>query len=122
MIGRSPRIARLDPVELLAAAQDRGVRTVILLVLDRVGTGTGVPIDRLRRLRRALPGLELLVGGGIASIDELRRLREEGFDGALLATALHERRVTPAALARGRFLTPPAAAGRTRAASSRRAP
>ena len=104
VIARSAAIARLDPLDLLSAARDRGVRTAILLVLDRVGTGAGAPLDRLRRLRRGLPDLELLVGGGIASIDELRRLRAEGFDGALLATALHERRVTPSALARAGFL------------------
>jgi len=85
---------------LLVQAGRCGFRTVIVLFLDRVGTSLGLPLDRLGRLRAAAPDIELLAGGGIASIDDLRCLRAAGFGGALLATALHDGSIAPGDLAR----------------------
>src|SRR2546425_7238936 len=64
-----------------------------MLVLDvaRVGSGLGVDLDLVAALRRAHPGSELLAGGGIGSVRDLERLGGSGCDGALIATALHDR-------------------------------
>jgi phosphoribosylformimino-5-aminoimidazole carboxamide ribotide isomerase len=35
----------------------------------------------------------VFVGGGITSLDELMHLKEMGIDGALVATAIHDRKV-----------------------------
>ena len=59
----------------------------ILLNLGAVGTGRGLPPD-VEKLRAAYPG-RLLYGGGIAGPRDLDRLDEAGYDGALVATALH---------------------------------
>ena len=104
IVSRSPLVSGLAERDLLHQARRRGIRTVILLLLDRVGTGLGPPLDRLRRLREAAAGLELLAGGGIASIDDLERLREAGFSGALVATALHEGTIRPSDLERRGWL------------------
>jgi len=105
VVSRSPLVAPLREEDLLRLAVRRGFRTVILLLLDRVGTSTGLPRERLRRLREAAPGLDLLAGGGIASIDDLDHLRDAGFSGALLATALHDGLLSPDALEREGFIT-----------------
>ncbi len=104
VVSRSPLVARLGEGEILRQARRRGVRTVILLLLDRVGCAAGLPRERLRRLRRAAPDLELLAGGGIGSIDDLLYLRDASFQGALLATALHDGLLSPDDLAREGFL------------------
>jgi len=104
VVSRSPLVAPLREEDLLRLAARRGFRTVILLLLDRVGTSTGLPRDRLRRLRDSAPGLDLLAGGGIASIADLAHLRDAGFSGALLATALHEGLLTPDVLEREGFI------------------
>jgi phosphoribosylformimino-5-aminoimidazole carboxamide ribotide isomerase len=98
VVSRSDLVGGLGEKEILRQARLRGVRSVILLLLDRVGTSGGLPRDRLRRLRAAAQGVELLAGGGIASVDDLLYLRDAGFAGALLATALHDGRITPADL------------------------
>jgi phosphoribosylformimino-5-aminoimidazole carboxamide ribotide isomerase len=77
------------PEELIARAVDAGVDAVIVLDVGRVGTGWGVDLELLRRVRRRFPRVRLLAGGGVAGAEELRRLGEAGCDGALVATALH---------------------------------
>jgi phosphoribosylformimino-5-aminoimidazole carboxamide ribotide isomerase len=73
---------------------------VIVLDLARVGSGTGVDLDLLARVRRAAPGLALLAGGGVRDAADLDRLADAGCDGALVATALHDGRIGAAEVAR----------------------
>jgi phosphoribosylformimino-5-aminoimidazole carboxamide ribotide isomerase len=82
-----------EPDELASRAVDAGVHALLLLDLGRVGTGGGVDLELLRRLRRRFPHLRLLAGGGVAGGEDLRRLAEAGCDGALVATALHTGRI-----------------------------
>jgi len=44
-------------------------------------------------------GAALLAGGGVRSLDDLRQLSRIGCDGALIATALHDGRLTAADVA-----------------------
>jgi HisA/HisF family protein len=104
VVSRSDLPAALREEDVLRRARLCGFRTVILLLLDRVGTSRGLSRDRLLRLRLLSRGLDLLVGGGIATIDDLVHLRDSGFSGALLATALHDGQISPAELRRRGFL------------------
>ena len=104
VVSRSALVAPIGEERLLVQAGRCGFRTAVVLLLDRVGTSLGLPFDRLRRLRAAAPDIELLAGGGIASIDDLLGLRAAGFAGALLATALHDGSITPEDLAREGFV------------------
>lgn len=82
-----------SPLELAGAAVAAGAAAVILLDLARVGTGAGVDVALLAGLRRALPGVELLAGGGIGSRADLERLADSGADAALVASAVHDGRI-----------------------------
>jgi phosphoribosylformimino-5-aminoimidazole carboxamide ribotide isomerase len=104
LVSRSALVAPLREEEVLDRARRSGVRSVIVLLLDRVGTGRGLPRERLRALRIAAAGLDLVAGGGIADLDDLLFLRDAGFSGALLATALHDGLISPDDLRRGGFL------------------
>jgi phosphoribosylformimino-5-aminoimidazole carboxamide ribotide isomerase len=99
LLGRSPAIAGLDPVELAALAWDAGVHGFIVLDLARVGAGAGVATGPAGRLRRAFPAAEIVVGGGVRNAGDLRELALAGFDAALVATALHTGALTAADLA-----------------------
>lgn len=105
VVCRSALLAQIAEEQILAQAGRCGFRTVILLLVDRVGTSRGLPRDRLLRLRAEAPDLDLLAGGGIASIDDLDHLRGAGFSGALLATALHDGLIVPEDLRRHDFPT-----------------
>ena len=85
---------RTDRVEEIAdRAIGMGVRRIILLDLARVGTGLGVA-----RLDGIAGGtgrdVEWIVGGGIASAEEIRSLRRGEVQGVLVGSALHDGRIT----------------------------
>jgi phosphoribosylformimino-5-aminoimidazole carboxamide ribotide isomerase len=74
-----------------------GTRRLLLLDLARVGVGTGVGTEALcAELRRRHPRLELTAGGGVRGDEDLEALRQAGADYALVASALHDGRITAA--------------------------
>ncbi len=76
-----------DPVEILSRAGEWAFEGCIFLNLGMVGTGTGLP-PGLEDLRSAC-GKRLFYGGGVGSVEDLDRLRDAGFDGAIVATGVH---------------------------------
>jgi phosphoribosylformimino-5-aminoimidazole carboxamide ribotide isomerase len=88
-----------DAVSLAEQAATIGVATILLLDLGRIGTGCGVDLGLLESLRRRLPDIRLLAGGGVLTRRDLERMRDVGCDGALVASAIHTGRLTAADLA-----------------------
>jgi phosphoribosylformimino-5-aminoimidazole carboxamide ribotide isomerase len=85
---------------ILEQAIDAGVRAVLLLDLARVGVRSGTGTEALcARLVHTFPDVEVLAGGGIRDVCDLRRLEILGVKAALMATALHDGSVTAADLA-----------------------
>jgi len=80
-----------------------GVQTIIVLDLEKVGTETGVNISEVKKLLDIFD-LNLLVGGGIRDIKNLRELRKIGVFGALIASILHNGRITKEDLKSGGFI------------------
>lgn len=94
LLGGSPEIVRLAPEEIMAIAWGAGIRTFIVLDLARVGSGEGPRLEAARAIRRGFPQAEVLIGGGVRDQGDLALLADEGFDGALVATALHRGIIT----------------------------
>jgi phosphoribosylformimino-5-aminoimidazole carboxamide ribotide isomerase len=65
-----------------------------------VGTNAGMnTLELCRRIRTlGIPPLNLIAGGGVRSIHDLQRMQSAGCDAALVASALHDKRLTPAEL------------------------
>jgi HisA/HisF family protein len=76
---------------------------LILMTLDRVGTGGGPDIEGLRQLRRRAAPRTVFAAGGVRGESDIVALEEAGIAGALVATALHDGRLSPAVLARHCF-------------------
>jgi phosphoribosylformimino-5-aminoimidazole carboxamide ribotide isomerase len=95
MHAAAPEVGSEGEVALLRRAVEAGLRGVVAVLVDRIGTGAGLPIDRLARLRETAPGLPLCAGGGIATLADLAAISAVGCDGALVATALHDGRLLP---------------------------
>jgi phosphoribosylformimino-5-aminoimidazole carboxamide ribotide isomerase len=73
-----------------------GARRLIVLDLARVGEREGPATDKVcRELIRRHPQVAVFTGGGIRGVDDLRRLSDIGVTGALVASALHDGRITP---------------------------
>jgi len=84
-----------DALSVAEQAVAAGVRRIILLDLARVGVGRGVGTEDLcRGLARSYPDMEIIAGGGVRDYDDLRRLQDCGVQGVLVASVLHDRRIT----------------------------
>jgi len=84
-----PALRELRPLAIAELAAECGMETIIALDLARVGMNSGPPIDLMRELRRALPGVELVAGGGVRDAADLQALADAGADAALVGSALH---------------------------------
>jgi uncharacterized protein related to proFAR isomerase len=85
------------PPEILAESALWPQR-VIVMTLARVGSGAGPDLGRLASIQSIAGGREIYAAGGVRNAADLRALKEAGVSGALIATALHERRIVAADL------------------------
>lgn len=89
-----------DAFQIAETAIALGVRRLLLLDLERVGVGAGVGTEQLcGQLRIDHPKLEISAGGGVRGPEDLRALAAAGVDYVLVASALHDGRITRADLA-----------------------
>ncbi|MDD2836485.1 MAG: HisA/HisF-related TIM barrel protein [Methanothrix sp.] len=92
VLARDPQLAGQTPLRLLKMLNGLTLEGVILLELDRVGTSAGLDVPFLKEAGGAAEH-PLILGGGVKDEDDLLVLEENGFSGALLATALHNGRI-----------------------------
>jgi HisA/HisF family protein len=95
LISADPKLAGRPPVDAVPLARALNVRELLVIDLARVGSSAGPPLEAVAELATALPGVEIYAGGGVRDDDDLRALESAGATGALVATALHEGRITP---------------------------
>jgi phosphoribosylformimino-5-aminoimidazole carboxamide ribotide isomerase len=76
-------------------AINAGVRHILVLELAQVGSDGGTGTEGLcTRLAREASHLELTAGGGVRGRDDVVRLRDAGVHNVLVASALHDGRLT----------------------------
>jgi phosphoribosylformimino-5-aminoimidazole carboxamide ribotide isomerase len=103
LLSASEAIASMDAVSFAQQLAGVGVRQIIFLDLDRVGTEHGINLALISDILEKT-GVEVLVGGGIKSLHELEELRSLDVSGALVATVLHNGKVTVDELKSAGFL------------------
>jgi phosphoribosylformimino-5-aminoimidazole carboxamide ribotide isomerase len=85
---------RRDGVRLDAAGcWDRPAcwpQRVIVMTLERVGSGAGPDLATIAALHRASPATRLVGAGGVRDADDLQRGAAAGADAWLVASALHD--------------------------------
>ena len=95
-----PRWDGKPPLELARFVFERGLRQLIVLDLAAVGTGHGVPtLELCQQIKSTLPGITLISGGGVSSAQCVVQAARAGLDGLLIASALHDGRLTKKDLA-----------------------
>jgi phosphoribosylformimino-5-aminoimidazole carboxamide ribotide isomerase len=88
-----------DPLPVLNQAETLSFDGCLILNLGSVGTGEGLPA-RLEEFRSSFDRT-LMFGGGVSGENDLDLLCEKGFDGAIVATAVHQGRIPLKAVRRG---------------------
>ena len=80
------RASALEPAELARRCAESGVERLLVTATRRDGSLSGPDYELLEEIIRA--GLPVLAAGGIASLADLRRLRDLGCEGAVVGSAL----------------------------------
>jgi phosphoribosylformimino-5-aminoimidazole carboxamide ribotide isomerase len=93
------QLAGLGALDAVTRLHRAGLREAIVLDLARVGSGAGPDVAVIAQVHDAFPDLELLAGGGVRDVEDLRALAAVGAAGALVATALHSGVIASAELA-----------------------
>jgi phosphoribosylformimino-5-aminoimidazole carboxamide ribotide isomerase len=86
----------LSKLDILSAAKrlvNYGVKQIIILDLDRVGTEYGINQELLKKLLETV-SIDILFGGGIRNLQELKNLEDLGIHGVLIATIFHNGKLT----------------------------
>lgn len=79
----------------LFSEQDLWPEHIIVMSLPRVGSNQGPDVDRLTSYRKQYPQHKIIAAGGIRGSEDLRALEQIGIQHALVATALHNGRISP---------------------------
>ena len=69
-------------------------RRVIVMTLGRVGSRAGPDLARLSAIRNVAAGREIYAAGGVRDVTDLAVLQQLGVTGALVASCLHDGRLT----------------------------
>jgi phosphoribosylformimino-5-aminoimidazole carboxamide ribotide isomerase len=79
----------VDPAEAAARYEDLGAAGLLFTDVDVEGRMAGVRADRVRRVVEAT-AIPVVASGGVASLDDVRALREAGAAAVVVGTALYE--------------------------------
>ena len=100
LLVRDPAWHGKSPLDLARFVIERGICQLIVLDLAAVGTGYGVPTLQLcRDIRRISPDIKIISGGGVDSAACVTAAAQADVDGLLIASALHDGRLTAVDLA-----------------------
>ncbi len=84
-----------EPLDIAREVQQRGIERWIVLDLAGVGVGGGInTLDLCRELRGLAPTAQIVSGGGVRNRTDLDAAAQSGCDGVLVASALHDGRLT----------------------------
>ena len=83
----------VDADTALRRLADEGIATFEVTAIDRDGLLEGPDLALYSRLVGLVSGIEVIASGGIASLDDLRAVREAGCSGAIVGRALYEGRL-----------------------------
>jgi HisA/HisF family protein len=73
---------------------------IIVMTLARVGSSDGPDLERLAMIKQRAGARRLYAAGGVRDAADLEALRRAGAAGVLVASALHDGRLSPADLAK----------------------
>ena len=101
LITQPGELATWTPLELVQQAYCRGVRNLILLDLDSVGTMAGMSSETvglgplIQEITSELKDIRMISGGGLRNAADVQALLDSGCQHVLVASAIHQCKLTP---------------------------
>ncbi len=95
LLVKDPLWKGLSPLKLAQFVLEHGIGQLVVLDLAAVGTGHGVPtLNLCREIRNLSSDVTIISGGGVDSHQCIQRAADAGLDGLLIASALHDGRIS----------------------------
>ena len=100
ILSQTGSLAEWTPTDLVQRAYAHGVRDLIVLDLNQVGTGQGFQpasssATLIQSLKQDLPDLRITSGGGVRGPEDVQQWIASGCDHVLVASAIHSGAFTP---------------------------
>ena len=100
IITQPGELADCTALELVRLAYDRGIRSLIVLDLEAVGTNSGVSesqnlLPLIQEIKSELNDIELISGGGVRGPSDIQAFLDAGCQHVLVASAIHDCKLTP---------------------------
>lgn len=92
ILSPTENIRNLTPNSCLKIFRKIGFEEAIVIDLSRVGTFSGPDISLIEKLQEV--DIKLIVGGGIRDINDIVLLEQIGVDGVLIASSLHNKKIS----------------------------
>jgi phosphoribosylformimino-5-aminoimidazole carboxamide ribotide isomerase len=86
------KTSRLTAVDAISSWRDR-IKQVIVTEIDRDGMLRGVNLEFYAGLQQQFPGQDIVVSGGIGTIEQLAELKAAGIRAVIVGKALYEGRI-----------------------------
>ncbi len=84
----------MDVLDLVRNFEDAGVSAIIHTDIDRDGTGEGLNIESTKALAEAT-SIPVIASGGVASIEDLKNVKEARLHGTIVGRALYDGSLDP---------------------------
>jgi phosphoribosylformimino-5-aminoimidazole carboxamide ribotide isomerase len=84
----------LNVVDFISDFFKKGVRKVISTDIARDGMLSGPSFDLYKDIMKAMPEVEIIASGGIATIDDILKLDEMAVPGVITGKAIYENKIT----------------------------
>lgn len=81
-------VSEAPALELAKQMQDYGVKSIIYTDIATDGMLGGPNIEAMREMKNNVD-VEIIASGGVSSIDDVRKLKETGVEGAIIGKALY---------------------------------
>lgn len=72
--------------------QEKGIRRFVFRNKDKDGTLQGISKESIHQLK-TLTSAEIIISGGVSSIDDIMALEKEGIDGVIIGKAFHSQEI-----------------------------
>jgi phosphoribosylformimino-5-aminoimidazole carboxamide ribotide isomerase len=97
LLASSDELKHRSALEIVVEVASLGIKRLIVLDLADVGVGGGTRTLALcEQIHTRCPEMELVAGGGVRNLHDLRKMALAGCSVALVASALHDGRLSPA--------------------------
>jgi phosphoribosylformimino-5-aminoimidazole carboxamide ribotide isomerase len=93
-VGGWMETTELPVIEFISEFHQKGISKVISTDISRDGMLSGPSFELYQEIMNALPNVEIIASGGIATMNEILKLDEMGVPGVITGKAIYENRIT----------------------------